>query len=581
MQIVHLLVVLVLFAIGLTWAARRLALPYPIALVLGGAALGFVPVLPKLTLDPNLVLVIVLPPILYSAAYFTSWRDFQHWLRSIIMLSTGLVLATTCAVAAVAHHLIGLPWPVAFALGAIVSPPDAVAVTSMLGRMRLPRRIITILEGESLVNDASGLVLYRFAVVAATTGTFSLTEATGQFFLTAVGGIVLGVVIGNVIAAIHRPLKDPLIEVTLTIVAPYVAYLLAEAVHVSGVLAVVAAGLLQGRSAIEAFTAETRILGTNVWAIIVFLLNTFIFILIGLALPDVLARLEQYSTATLIGYAAAVSMVAIVIRIAWMFPGAYLPPLLSKRIRERESLPSWRGVVLSGWCGMRGIVSLAAALALPEMTSAGAPFPSRDLVIFLTFSVIVATLVFQGLTLMPLIRLLRIGGAWSTLDEEHLARRRVAEAALEEIYSVGRQDQIEKEMVERVCTEYRLRLASAHPPRLVLTEGDDPVARWRRAALGAERRELIQLWRNQEIGDEVLHHLERELDLEGTNGVDLSCSCPACGICEASHHRLLPRATAAQWAAPPAQRMRPSARHCAGLLAMAARTQAPPSGGHL
>ena len=213
MQIVHLLVVLVLFAIGLTWAARRLALPYPIALVLGGAALGFVPVLPKLTLDPNLVLVIVLPPILYSAAYFTSWRDFQHWLRSIIMLSTGLVLATTCAVAAVAHHLIGLPWPVAFALGAIVSPPDAVAVTSMLGRMRLPRRIITILEGESLVNDASGLVLYRFAVVAATTGTFSLTEATGQFFLTAVGGIVLGVVIGNVIAAIHRPLKDPLIEV--------------------------------------------------------------------------------------------------------------------------------------------------------------------------------------------------------------------------------------------------------------------------------------------------------------------------------------------------------------------------------
>jgi monovalent cation/hydrogen antiporter len=514
MEIVHLLIVLFLFAIGLSWAARRLKLPYPIALVVGGTALGFVPLMPRFTFDPNLVMVIVLPPILYSAAFFTSWRDFRRWLRSITMLSTGLVLATTCVIAAVAHYLIGLPWPIAFALGAIVSPPDAVAATSILGRMKLPRRIITILEGESLVNDASGLVLYKFAVVAAVTGTFSLAEASAQFVLVAVGGVALGLVMGKLFAVLHRPLKDPLIEVTLTIVAPYVTYLLAEAVHVSGVLAVVAAGLLQGRSSVEAFTAETRILGTNVWAIMVFLLNTLIFILIGLSLPGILAGLEQYGIATLIGYAAAVSVAAIVIRMLWVFPGAYLPPLLIKRIRESEGFVRWQWVVLSGWCGMRGIVSLAAALALPEMTSTGAPLPGRDLVIFLTFAVIIVTLVLQGLTLIPLTRMLRIGGDWSGLDEQHLARRRVAEAALEEIRRVGREDQIATETIEHVCAEYQLRLARSHPTRLVLTEGDDPVVRLRRAALQAERRELIKLWRAQEIGDEVLHHLESELDLE-------------------------------------------------------------------
>ena len=318
---------------------------------------------------------------------------------------------------------------------------------------------------------------------------------------------------GKLFAVLHRPLEDPLIEVTLTIVAPYAPYLLAEAVHVSGVLAVVAAGLLQGRSSVEAFTAETRILGTNVWAIMVCLLNTLIFILIGLSLPGIIAGLEQYSFATLIGYAAAVSAATIVIRMLWMFPGAYLPPLLSKRIRTREGFPRWQWVVLSGWCGMRGIVSLAAALALPEMTGTGAPLPGRDLVIFLTFAVIIATLVLQGLTLVPLIRSLRIGGDWSTLDEQHLARRRVAEAALEEIHRVGREDQIDKETVDHVCAEYRLRLARAHPTRLVLADGDDPVVRLRRAALQAERRELIKLWRDQDIGDEVLHDLEGELDL--------------------------------------------------------------------
>lgn len=514
MQTVQLLAVLFLFAVGLSWAARRLNLPYPIALVLGGAALGFMPLLPKVTFDPNLVLVIVLPPILYAATYSTSWRDFRRWVRSITLLATGLVLATTCVVAAVGHSVIGLPWPAAFALGAIVSPPDAVAATSILGRMKLPRRVITILEGESLVNDASGLVLYRFAVIAAMTGTFSLMEATGQFVLVAAGGLGLGAVMGKLFGAIHRPLKDPLIEVTLTIIAPYVTYLVAETVHVSGVLAVVAAGLLQRRSSVDAFTAETRILGTNVWTIIVFLLNTLIFILIGLALPGVVAELAQYSVATLIGYAAAVSAAAIVIRMLWMFLGAYLPPFLVRRIRDREGWPPWQWVVLAGWCGMRGIVSLAAALALPELTGAGMPFPGRDLIIFLTFAVIVVTLVLQGLTLMPLIRGLHIGSDWSGLDEEHLARRRIAEAALEAIHRLGREEHIVKETVNHVCAEYQLRLARAHPTRLVLAYGDDPVVRLRRAALSAERQELIKLWRDQEIGDEVMHRLERELDLE-------------------------------------------------------------------
>ena len=508
MQAIEILVLLFLCAIGLAWLARHFNLPYPIALVVGGAALGFAPRLPRLEIDPNLMLALFLPPILYGAAYFTSWRDFRRYLRPILMLAIGLVLVTTAAVAWVAHSLIGLPWPVAFALGAIVSPPDAVAATSILGRLKLPRRITTIVEGESLVNDASGLVLYRFAVAAAATGNFSVAEATGQFLLVAVGGIAFGWAVGRLAAYLHVPLKDSLLEITFTFVVAYAAYLGAEALHVSGVLAVVAAGLIQGRRAVTAFTPETRMLGVGAWSIVIFALNTLVFILIGLELPDVVADIAGYGWSTLLGQAAAVSVVAILVRMLWVFPGAYLPRWCSARVRRSEPRPPWQWIVVIGWCGMRGIVSLAAALALPES------LPGRDLVIFLTFAVILATLVVQGLTLLPLIRWLRISGDWSVLDEERVARERTALAALAAVQRTAASDGITGEALDLVAAEYRGRSERVHPGHLVMTIADDPVLRLRRAALAAEREALIGLWRSQTIGDETLHQIERELDLE-------------------------------------------------------------------
>ncbi len=426
------------------------------------------------------------------------------------------MLATTCAVAWVAHALAGLPWPVAFALGAIVSPPDAVAATSILGRIKLPRRIVTVLEGESLVNDASGLVLYKFAVAAAVTGSFSLTDATTRFFALALGGIALGWVAARLLAIIHRPADDPLIDITMSFVVPYATYLAAEIAGVSSVLAVVTAGLVEGRRSVEAWPAQTRLAAVGAWGVLVFILNTLVFILIGLALPAVLAGLDGYSSQSLAIYAASASAVAILVRMLWVFPGAYLPRLLSRRIRETEPDPTWRGVVVVGWCGMRGIVSLAAALALPLVTTSGEAFPGRDLTLFIAFSVIIATLVLQGLTLSPLIRRLEIGGDWSALDEERRARDQTARAALNEIQRLAKNTAIPADLAEHVAAEYRLRRARAQPAHLVMTASDDPVLKLRRAALHAERAELIRLWREQSIGDDVLHHLERELDLEET-----------------------------------------------------------------
>ena len=323
MVLVELLVGLFAAAIALAWLARHLGLPYPIALVLGGAAIGFVPGLPRLPFDPNLILVLVLPPILYQAALFTSWRDFRANLRSISLLAVGLVIATTVAVAATLKWLVpGLPWAVAFAFGAIVSPPDAVAATAIMSRMNVPRRIVTLVEGESLVNDASGLVLYRFAVAAALTGAFSLVEAAGEFVLIAAGGIAIGVALARFFVAIHRRVGDLLMELMLSLMLPYLAYLAAETLHLSGVLAVVAAGLVRGRYAPEAFSPQARIAAYSLWRVVVFAVNCLIFIMIGLQLPDLVAGLAGTSLAQAIGYGVLLSVVAIVVRLAWVFLGA-------------------------------------------------------------------------------------------------------------------------------------------------------------------------------------------------------------------------------------------------------------------
>jgi Na+/H+ antiporter len=509
MLLVELLVGLFAAAVALSWAARRANVPYPIALVLGGALLGFVPGLPSLPLDPTLILGVGLPPVLYQAALLTSWRDFRANIRAISLLAIGLVIATTVAVAATFKWLMPqAPWAAAFALGAIVSPPDAVAATAVLSRMNIPRRIVTILEGESLVNDASGLVLYRFAVAAALTGAFSLAQATWQFVLIAAGGIAVGVALGRLFVAIHKHLGDTLVEILLSLVLPYAAYLVAESVNLSGVLAVVAAGLVRARYAREAFSPEARLVVQSVWTVVVFLMNCFVFILIGLKLPEIVSGLGGQSVAEAIGYGLALSLVAIAVRMAWVIPATYLPRWLLAWLGWPQHSPPLRHVTVVGWCGMRGIVSLAAALALPLA------FPERDLIVFVSLVVIVVTLVLPGLTLAPLVRALRVGGDWSVQDEQRLARIQTARAALHELGKLEAEGEITPDVGEFLRREAELRLARASPAGLVLADGDDPWCKARLALVRAERRRLIALWREGKIGDEVLHEIERELDFE-------------------------------------------------------------------
>jgi Na+/H+ antiporter len=507
----HLLEVVLFFmlcAVALGWLARHFRFPYPIALVIGGTLLGFVPGLPTLPLDPQFILVLVLPPILYQAALLTSWRDFKANVREIGLLAIGLVVVTTLAVGASLKFLVpGCPWAVAFAFGAIVSPPDAVAATAILSRLHIPRRVVTVLEGESLVNDASGLVLYKFAVAAVLTGGFSLVDAGSQFTIMAVGGVAIGAVIALASVFIHRRLGDAFIEVLTAIATPWVAYIFAESLHASGVLAVVAAGLLRGRYAPEIVSAEMRILARSTWNILVFLLNSLIFILIGMQLSEIVDRLDGYSIGDLVAKGLLVSLVTIAVRFAWIFPAE----TLARRFRRgSRTVPASERCIMS-WCGMRGIVSLAAALGLPVAVPGGAPFPQRDLIIFLTFVVIAVTLVLQGLTLGPLIRRLKVGTDPSAHDEEACARQALSEAAVAAIDRAAREENAPAGLADRLRAEFSEDLAVPSPHGHA--DGRPGLAReLRRAAIRAERQALLRLWREQRIGDEVLHQLEETLD---------------------------------------------------------------------
>ena len=509
MNLLEIVIFLLLCAVALGWLSRRAGLPYPIALVLGGGALGFVPKLPQLEFDPQFLLVLVLPPILYQAALLTSWRDFKANLRPIGLLAIGLVIVITLVVAATVKFLIpDIPWAVAFAFGAIVSPPDAVAATAILSKLNMPRRIVTVLEGESLVNDASGLVLYKFAVAAALSGVFSLFEASVQFVLVAIGGIAIGMLLAGVFVAIHRFLGDPFIEVLLSLSVPYLAYVGAESLHVSGVLAVVAAGLLRGRYSPKMVSAEMRILARSAWNLLVFMLNSLIFILIGLQLSGIVSRLEGYTGWDLAAAALAVSMVAILVRFGWVYFVEYLPAWLGRLLGRKTSPPLPGEAFIVSWCGMRGIVSLAAALALPT------EIPYRDFLIFLTFVVILVTLVVQGLTLAPLIRRLKLGTDHSTRDEHRLARMAIGKAALAAVDRAAEEGGVLPDVIERIRAELGERMASASPLAQMSDSSHAQVTRVRLAAVRAERDELIQLWQDGKISDEVLHHLEEELDYE-------------------------------------------------------------------
>jgi Na+/H+ antiporter len=514
--------------VALLIAAQWLRLPYPILLVIGGLALGLIPDAPDTELDPDLVLVVMLPPLLYAAAYFTPLRDLRQNVRQISLLAVGMVLVTMVAVATVAHAALDFGWRESFVLGAIVGPTDPVAATSIARRLHLPPRVVTIIEAESMINDGIALVAYRFAVAAVVSGSFSLLDAGGEFVVNAVAGIAIGIAIGFVIAAVRRRLDNPPVEVTIALFSGYFAYLPAEAIGVSGVLAAVTVGIYMGRLTSVLTSPTTRIQGTAVWEIVVFLLNSALFVLVGLQLPTVVEGIEGLSTAALIRDGALIAATVIVVRLVWVFPFAYLPGLLSRRIRAREPFPPWRRVLVIGWSGMRGAVSLAAALALPLTTDAGGPFAERDLIIFCTFAVILVTLLVQGLTLPPLIRMLGIEDDDDTLElEEIQARLRATEAALDRLDELTAEEWALDDTIERArgAFLYRQRRFAARAPDAGLDGGvggdgidyetrSHAYQRLVRELLEAQRRTVIDLRDRGEINDEVLRRIERELDLE-------------------------------------------------------------------
>ena len=515
--ILGLLLVVAILAV----VAERLVIPYPIVLVLGGLVLGFIPGLPRVDIDPELVFLVFLPPLVTSAAWYIPWNDFRANLRPILLLSTGLVLATISAVAVVAHALIsGVTWPAAFVLGSVVSPTDAVASTTIFQRLSVPRRIVTVLESESLVNDATGLVAYRFAVAAAIAGVFSIWEASLRLFIVGIGGVLIGLALGWLIAWMHRRLDDPSVEITMTILMSYASYLLAERCGVSGVLAAMTIGMYHRWQSSDLLSARTRMAAAAVWEIIVFVLNGFIFILIGLQLPSILSSISGKLTATLLWYAVLISAVVIGVRLLWVFPATYIPRLLSRRLRERDPYPPWQNVLLIGWTGMRGVLSLAAALTLPLTTNNEVPFPKRDLIIFLTFSVILVTLVLQGLTLPLLIRWLKVTGDVGTEREEMEARLRAAEAAMARIEELTDQDNVlaESEMVLWLRTQYKDRIHRFCACCDAMDEGSqEQLAAFeylQHEVLVAERKILIKLRKQGIINDEVLLRIERDIDLD-------------------------------------------------------------------
>src|SRR5437762_10502352 len=385
--------------------ARRFQLPTPALLVVGGLLVAVVPGLPTVQFDPQLVFLIFVPPLLYRASLLASYRDVRANFRPILSLGVGHVLFATIVIAWVAHNAIpGLPWASGFALGAVVSPPDVAAATAFLRRLPLPRRIVTILEGESMINDAAAIVAYRMAVAAAVTGSFSVPAATGRSLVVGAGGIAVGLAVAWLLAAVRRHIHDPEVENTISLLTGYAAYLPAERLGVSGILAVVATGLYLGRVGPRFVAADTRVQNVGMWDVVVFVLEGLIFTITGLALRPILAGWSGPFARDLLSGAVLVSVTIIVARFVWVFPATYLPRFLSARVRKRDPYPPWQFPAVVSWAGLRGGESLVLAAAIPTMTAAGAPFPGRDVVIAIAFVVIVVTLLGQGFTLAPLMR---------------------------------------------------------------------------------------------------------------------------------------------------------------------------------
>jgi monovalent cation/hydrogen antiporter len=513
-----LLAVLVVVAI----VARRLRTAPSILLVVAGIALAIIPGLPRLELAPELVLLGILPPLIYSAGVAMSWREFRFNLRPIALLAFGCVVFTTCAVAAAVHWLIGLPLAVGFVLGAIVAPPDVVAPLAIVRRLGLPRRLVVVLEGEGLANDATALILYRFAVVAVSTELFSLSEATGVFALIVVGEIAYGVGIGWASLRLRRWARDPRVEITLSLLTPYAAFLLPQQLGGSGVLATVAAGLYVSWNGPLLIPAATRLQGIFFWDFLIYLLEGLIFLITGMQMRTLLDRTNGNMLHDLLMAVLVTVVVVVVTRFVWMFPAVYLPRWLSASLRRRDPSPPWQWAFLLSFVGVRGVVSLAAALAIPFTTAIGSPFPARDLILFVTFAVIVITLIGQGLALPPVVRWLGLGrDAAAERDRERqaeLAARaealEIAHARLKQLVDSG-QISSDVHAVLRARQDYRIgRLPRTGSDGVAAADPEAVACELRTDLIAEERKYIYRLLQEGRITDEARRRIERELDLE-------------------------------------------------------------------
>jgi monovalent cation/hydrogen antiporter len=512
-----------LAAVGV--AASRWRIPPAILLTIGGVLLALVPGLPAVRLPPELVLLLVLPPLIYSSAVAMSWKEFRFNLRPISLLAVGCVLFTTIAAAAAAHWLLGFSWPVGFILGAIVSPPDAVAPLSIARRLLLPKRILVILEGEGLANDATALILYRFAIVAVSAGAFSLGQAAGEFFAIIVCELAWGLAVGWAMLRLRRWVADPQIEIVLSILTPFVAYWPPEHFGGSGVLATVVTGLYVSWHGLSMISAATRLQGVFFWDVLVYLVEGFVFLMTGLQARALVAGLGHHSASTLLGSAAVITLVVIIARFIWIFPATYLPRWLSADLARRDPSPPWQWPFVLGFTGVRGVVSLAAALAIPFTTGDGSPFPQRDLILFLTFSVILVTLVGQGLMLPAVIRLLGLNNAGEReLDadktEELQARRYAIDAALTRLDEVAGELVLSDEVVLAVRQELHIRrkhFAHSGTPAADHRESKQCPDEVALLLIAAERGRINELYRYGQLKDDPRRRLERELDLREAN----------------------------------------------------------------
>lgn len=513
---------LILLAVlaGVALAARRFNVAPAILLMLAGVGLAFVPGMPPVELPPELVLLMVLPPLIYSASVAMSWREFRNNLRPIVLLAVGAVIFTAAMVATATHYLIGLPWTIGFLMGAIVAPPDVVAPLAIARRLHMPRRLLVILEGEGLANDATALILYRFALSAIMVGHFSLPTAIGEFSLIVAGEIAFGIGVGWLSLRVRKWSRDPQVELTLSLITPYVSYWLPEHVGGSGVIATVACGLYVSWNGPLWISSATRLQGIFFWDLIIYLIEGILFLLTGFQMRELYEKSKAFPLDEIMIVTALVMVVIIVARFAWLFPATYLPRMLSKSLRKRDPSPPWQWPFTLAFTGVRGAVSLAAALALPFTLPGGEAFPYRDLILFVAFAVIFITLIGVGFTLPPMVRWLGVAEAGrhehvAEHQAEISARRQALDAALKSFDAMATQKDLSDEVVRLLRARHEIR-ANQLPDSLDPSQHDVSAAgtALTRELIAAERKFIHVLLRDGEITDETRRRIERDLDLE-------------------------------------------------------------------